>query len=76
MNFELHENRKQELINELQAYFRSEHDKTIGDLRAEMLIEFFLAQLGPRIYNQALDDAGAFIREKLIDLEGVLSIPE
>ncbi|PLY00657.1 MAG: DUF2164 domain-containing protein, partial [Desulfuromonas sp.] len=49
---------------------------TIGDLRAEMLIEFFLAQLGPRIYNQALDDAGAFIREKLIDLEGVLSIPE
>ena len=64
------------MVGEVQSYFKNEHDETIGDLKAEMFVEFFIAKLGPKIYNQAIDDANLFIQEKLIDLEGILYISE
>ncbi len=76
MEIKLRDERLKEVIEEVQSYFRNEHDESIGDLRAEMLVEFFLSKLGPQIYNQAIDDANTFIHEKLIDLEGILYIPE
>lgn len=76
MEIQLSEARKKEMIAEVQSYFSKEHDESIGDLKAEMLVEFFLKKLGPKVYNQAIEDANAFIQEKLIDLEGILYIPE
>ena len=64
------------MIEEVQSYFRNEHDESIGDLKAEMFVEFFIEKLGPKIYNQAIDDANSFIQERLLDLEGTLFIPE
>ncbi|WP_321372190.1 DUF2164 domain-containing protein [uncultured Desulfuromusa sp.] len=76
MEIKLSDFRKKEIVAEVQSYFRNEHDENIGDLRAEMLIDFFIDKIGPKIYNQAIDDANSFIQEKLIDLEGILYIPE
>ena len=76
MEIKLSDIRKKEMIGEVQSYFRNEHDETIGDLKAEMFVEFFIKKLGPKIYNQAIEDANSFIHEKLIDLEGILYIPE
>jgi len=68
--------RKKEMIEEVQSYFRNEHDESIGELKAEMFVEFFIEKLGPKIYNQAIDDANSYIQERLIDLDGALYIPE
>lgn len=76
MEIKLSDARKKVMVEEVQSYFRNEHDESIGDLKAEMIVEFFIEKLGPKIYNQAIDDANAFIQEKLIDLEGILYIPE
>ncbi len=76
MDISLSEGRKKELIEELQSYYRQEHDELIGELKAEMLVDFFILKLGPKIYNQAISDANTFIQEKLIDLESILYIPE
>lgn len=76
MNINLNDSRKKELVAEVQTYFRNEHEQDFGDLKAEMIVDFFIQKLGPQIYNQAIDDANSFIQEKLIDLEGVLYIPE
>lgn len=76
MEIKLNETRQKEMVNEVQSYFRNEHDELIGDLKAEMIVEFFVEKLGPKIYNQAIEDANTFIHEKLIDLEGILYIPE
>ena len=76
MEIKLSDSRKKEVIEEVQSYFRNEHDENIGDLKAEMFVEFFTEKLGPKIYNQAIDDASSFIQEKLIDLESILYIPE
>lgn len=76
MEIKLSEARLKIMTEEVQSYFRNEHDETIGTLKAEMLIEFFSKKLGPKIYNQAIDDANSFIHDKLIDLDGILYIPE
>ena len=76
MDIKLNETRLKAIIEEVQAYFRNEHDEMIGELKAEMLIEFFIKRLGPKIYNQAIDDASTFMHDKLIDLDATLFIPD
>ena len=76
MKIQLSAERTKTITEELQNYFRSEYDETIGELKAALLVDFFIEKLGPKIYNQAIDDANAFIHDKLIDLEGILYITE
>lgn len=76
MGIKLSDLRKKQMIAEVQAYFRKEYDEDIGELKAEMFLDFFIEKLGPGIYNQAIADANSFIQEKLIDLEDILSLPE
>ena len=76
MEIELSNDRLKIIVEEIQSYFRNEHDETIGELKAEMLVGFFIKKLGPKIYNQAIDDANGFIHDKLIDLDSILYIPE
>ncbi len=72
MKIELSEDRFRVLTEKVQVYFRKEHEESIGKLKAELITEFFIQELGPQIYNQALNDAQAFMQDKLIDLEGTL----
>lgn len=76
MKIKLNEDRLRVLSEKVQVYFRKEHEESIGKLKAELITEFFIQELGPQIYNQAINDAQAFIQDKLIDLEGTLYVPE
>ncbi len=60
---------KQQLILLVQQYFRDERDEEIGDLPAEFLIDFMMKQLGPIIYNQAIDDLQTVMSQKMTSLE-------
>lgn len=76
MEIKLDKERIKVLREKAQIYFRDELDESIGDLKADLIVEFFIKQIGPQIYNQAINDAYAFIQDKLIDLEGALYVPE
>lgn len=76
MEIQLSSDRKRVAIEEIQAFFRDEYDETMGELKAAMLVDFFIAKLGPKIYNHAIDEANTFIHDKLLDLESILYIPE
>ena len=76
MDIQLTETRIKILTEKTQIYFRDEHDLPIGDLKANMIIEFFIKEIGPQVYNQAINDAYSFIQDKLIDLESTLYAPE
>jgi uncharacterized protein (DUF2164 family) len=58
-------------IAALRAYVAEHMDEEIGDLKAALLFDFILAELGPTIYNQAIADARAFFEERVTDLTGV-----
>ena len=57
--------------------FCAEHlDEDIGDLKAALMLDFCLKEIGPSIYNQAIADAQAYFSTRVVDLEGVCHEPE
>ena len=44
----------------------------VGDLAAGLLLDFFLEELGPLIYNQAIMEAQARMLKYVFDLNGEL----
>ena len=62
---------RKQAIAALREYFAAEMDEPIGDLKASLLLEFILSELGPSVYNQAIADARAFFEERSNDLAAV-----
>ncbi len=48
----------------------------LGNLPAEMLLNFFLEEIGPAIYNKAIADAQGRIQQRVLDLSGDLFADE
>ena len=64
-----------EITTALRRYFRDELDHELGQLPAEMLLDFLGEQIGPHFYNRGLYDAHALIAKKIDDLQDeVLSL--
>lgn len=76
MRIRLSDERKRDLVASIQAYCREHFDDDVGELRAERLLDFFVKELGPPVYNQAIQDAHDFIADKLTDLQGEFYEPE
>ena len=76
MTVKLDDDRRAQLIAELQALYLDSFDEHMSAFRAEQGLEFFLGSLGPQVYNQAVKDARAFFQQKLDDLDGEVYLPE
>jgi uncharacterized protein (DUF2164 family) len=63
---------KAEMLFAIKAYFLQERDEDLGDLAAGFILDFFLEELGPHIYNQCVYDSYRYIDEKMEDLLGIL----
>jgi len=55
---------KTEIVRQAQQHLRDEHDLDLGDLGAELLIEFFGELVGPFYYNQAIDEAAKLVNRQ------------
>lgn len=62
---------RQQAVAALQQYFTDNMDEPIGDLKAGLLLDFVLSELGPSIYNQAIADARLFFEERTADLAAI-----
>lgn len=60
---------KQRLIPLIQQYFEEELDQEIGHLAAEFLVDFFLKEIGPFIYNRTLQDVQAMLTQQLAEID-------
>ena len=70
MSIELTDDRRQRLIAGLRAFYQADFDEELSVFRAEQLVDYFLNALGPDVYNQAVQDARAYMQARLDDLEG------
>lgn len=70
LRIRLSEQRRANLIRALQQHFDENFDESLSQFRGEGLVDFFVEQLGPAVYNQGVRDAHAYMQEKLTDLEG------
>ena len=62
---------RKQAVAAIQQYFDDNMDEPVGDLKAGLLLDFVLSELGPSIYNQAVADARAFFEERSQDLAAV-----
>lgn len=76
MRVRLSDEARERLTLAVGAFFRDELDRGLSEFQAERLIAFFVRELGAPVYNQAIQDARAFLHEKLEDLEGEFYEPE
>jgi len=76
MEITLKEQQLKTLSEKVQVYFTNEHEMSIGELKASLIIDFFIKELGAEIYNQAISDAQGFLQDKLMDLENILYVPQ
>lgn len=76
MAIKLTDETKTELITSIKRYFAENMDEEIGDLKASLLLEFCVKEVGPSIYNQAIADAQACMQERVADLDGTCHEPE
>ena len=53
-----------------------ELDVEVSGIQAGLLLRFFLAEIGPSVYNAGIEDSQAFLRERLADLEATCHEPE
>ena len=72
---ELSKQHRFDAIASLQRYFAENLDP-IGDLPAGLLLNFFLDEIGPAIYNKAIADAQARMQVQISDLAGDLYADE
>jgi uncharacterized protein (DUF2164 family) len=62
---------KQAAIKELKVFFAEIRGEELSDFQGETLLELFLKEIGPYIYNQGIHDAYRLMTEKIEELYGL-----
>lgn len=62
---------KDEMITAIKRYFLNERDEDLGDLASSLILDFFIEELGPRFYNQGIQDAYGYMQDKIEDMLGL-----
>lgn len=76
MRIALSEDRRSQVTSEVRRFLAREFEMEMSEFQAHRLLEFFVRHLGAPVYNQAIQDARAFLHDKLSDLEGEFYEPE
>lgn len=69
---EISKQERGDAIASLQRYFRENFSDEIGDMPAGLLLNYILEEIGPAIYNKAIEDARARMEQRVMDLPGEL----
>lgn len=72
MSIELSKEVRAEAVASLQRYFEENLPEPIGELPAGLLLNYFLEEIGPVIYNKAIADAQVRMTQRTADLSGEL----
>jgi len=59
---------KAKMIDDIQKYFLEERDEDLGDLASDMVLDFFIEKLAPEFYNQGVQDAYVYMRDRIEDV--------
>lgn len=63
---------RKQAIASLKRYFDEVLDQDIGDLKADMMLDYVLAEIAPTVYNQAIQDAQQLMQERVVELDSAL----
>ena len=69
MTIELPKEVRAEAVASIERYFRENMDERIGNIAASGLLAFFLQEVGPSIYNQAVSDVQERLQQRVAEVD-------
>jgi uncharacterized protein (DUF2164 family) len=69
---EISKQARADAIASIKRYFEENMPEPLGDLPSGLLLNFFMEEIGPAIYNQAIRDAQERMQQRAADLDGEL----
>jgi uncharacterized protein (DUF2164 family) len=69
MSIELPKDIQTEALDSIVRYFRENREEEIGNIAASELLRFFLKEIAPIVYNQAVADVQARMQLHVADLD-------
>ena len=69
MAIELNKEARKQAIASIERYFSENMDERIGNIQAAALLNFFLEDVGPCVYNQAIADAQQRLQTRVDELD-------
>ncbi len=75
MTLKLSKPTEQRIVASIRRYC-AENLEPVGELQAGLLLDFFLKEAGPAIYNQAVSDAQSVLQNHVVDLNAECFEPE
>ncbi|MFZ3019380.1 MAG: DUF2164 domain-containing protein [Gallionella sp.] len=73
MSIELTKQARTEAIASIERYFKENleqyMDQRLGNIAAEALLDFFVKEIGPAVYNKAVADAQQRLQARVMELD-------
>ena len=69
MTIELQTQERELAISSIERYCRSELDIAIGNMQATALLNYFLQEIAPAVYNRAIADAQSKLQTRVLELD-------
>jgi uncharacterized protein (DUF2164 family) len=66
---ELGKEARTQAVGSIERYFSENMDERIGNIQAAALLNFFLEEIGPSIYNKAIADAQDRLQMRVGELD-------
>lgn len=69
MTIEISRQARSEAVASIERYFQVNMDEKIGNIAAGALLGFFLEEIGPVVYNQAVTDVQERLQSRISELD-------
>lgn len=69
MSIELNKDARKQAVLSIERYFLDNMDEKIGNIQAAALLNFFVEEIGPSIYNQAVLEVQERLQTRIMELD-------
>ena len=69
MSIQLHKDARAAAVRSIERWFQENLEQRIGNVQAGALLGFFLEEIGPSLYNQAVADAQERMQMRVAELD-------
>lgn len=69
MTIELNKDARKQAVLSIERYFLDTLDEKIGNIQAAALLNFFVEEIGPCIYNQAVLDVQERLQTRIMEID-------
>ena len=69
MTIDITKEARKEAIASIERYFRENMEEGIGNIAAGALLGYFLEEIGPIVYNQAVADVQERLQTRIMELD-------